>query len=60
MYVLNLYGDLDHTRLIRADRYRTVDRIAYYLGKESSDVYNWMYRRVKSKGIFKFVEINVE
>ena len=60
MYVLNLYGDLEHERLIRADRYQTVGRIAYFLGKESSDVYNWLHRRVKSKGIFKFVEINVE
>ena len=58
MYLVNVYKDIAHKELVRADRYETIVRVAYYLGRDPSHLYNWMHRRTKPRGILKFVEIN--
>ena len=58
MYLVKLYRDTAHQMLVRADRYPSVTRAAYFLGRKPADIYNWIRQRTKPKGILKFVEIN--
>ena len=57
MYLLTLFRDDSHEVLVRADRYQSMRRMAYFLGVERSDLYNWLHHRTKPRGILKFVEI---
>ena len=58
MYLVKLYNDADHNALVRADRYPTVARAAYYLGVEPAAIYNYLRNKARIKGILKYVEIN--
>ena len=57
MYLVKLYKDVAHKALVRADRYPTVARAAYYLGTEPADIYNFLRNKARIKGILQFVEI---
>lgn len=56
-YVLKLFTDLEHQKLVRSDRYSSLKTLAYFIGRDSNDVYNWLNKKVEAKGIMKFVEI---
>ena len=58
MYLVKLYKDVAHMALVRADRYPSVARAAYYLGIEPHDIFNWLHKRSRARGILKYVEIN--
>ena len=49
MYLVNVYKDIAHKELVRADRYETIVRVAYYLGRDPSHLYNWLHRRTTAR-----------
>ena len=57
MYLVYLYKDVAHKTLIRADRYPSIVRAAYFLGMESADIYNFLRNKARIKGILMYVEI---
>ena len=57
MYLLKLYADIPHKTLVRADRYPTIKRVAYFLGREPATIYNFLRQKSRGKGILRFVEL---
>ena len=57
MYVVKLFKDVAHESLVRADRFPSVARAAYFLGMEPTDIYNFLRNKARIKGILKYVEI---
>jgi len=56
-YVLKLFTDVGHQKLVRSDRYSSLKTLAYYIGRDSNVVYSWLHQKAEAKGIMRFVEI---
>ena len=58
MYLVKLYADISHTILVREDRYLSIQKAAYFLGRNPATIYNFIRGKTKGNGILRFIELN--